>query len=73
MFLQRELFKYVSHVQFVELDEIADALKIAETLPPSSVNAMIDASLTIAQFQTPMAPVRSCTSLQKSIQSCEEK
>ena len=42
MFLQRELFKYVSHVQFVELDEIADALRNAETLPPSSVNAMID-------------------------------
>lgn len=42
MFLQRELFKYVSHVQFVELDEIAEALKIAETLPPSEVNATID-------------------------------
>jgi len=42
MFLQRELFKYVSHVQFVELDKIFDALKIAETLPPSQVNASID-------------------------------
>ncbi|MDD2829207.1 MAG: lipid IV(A) 3-deoxy-D-manno-octulosonic acid transferase [Sulfuricurvum sp.] len=42
MFLQRELFKYVSHVQFVELDEVAEALKIAETLPPSEVNATID-------------------------------
>lgn len=42
IFLQRELFKYVSHVQFVELDKIFDALKIAETLPPSQVNASID-------------------------------
>ncbi len=42
IFLQRELFKYVSHVQFVELDEIAEALSIAETLPPSQVNATID-------------------------------
>lgn len=42
VFLQRELFKYVSHVQFIELDEIAEALSIAETLPPSQVNATID-------------------------------
>lgn len=42
IFLQRELFKYVSHVQFVALDGIAEALSIAETLPPSQVNATID-------------------------------
>lgn len=42
IFLQRELFKYVSHVQFVELDAISEALHIAETLPPSQVNATID-------------------------------
>jgi len=42
IFLQRELFKYVSHVQFVELDEVSKALTIAETLPPSQVNATID-------------------------------
>ncbi|MDO9305014.1 MAG: lipid IV(A) 3-deoxy-D-manno-octulosonic acid transferase [Sulfuricurvum sp.] len=42
IFLQRELFKYVSHVQFVELDEISEALQTAETLPPSQVNATID-------------------------------
>jgi hypothetical protein len=29
-------------VQFVELDGIAEALSIAETLPPSQVNATID-------------------------------
>ncbi len=42
IFLQRELFKYVSHVQFVELDEIASALENARTLPPSDVNETID-------------------------------
>jgi len=42
IFLQRELFKYVSHVQFVELDGIASALHIAERLPPSQLNATID-------------------------------
>lgn len=42
IFLQRELFKYVSHVQFVELGEIGDALHNAQALPPSSVNATID-------------------------------
>jgi len=42
IFLQLELFKYVLHVQFVALDGIAEALSIAETLPPSQVNAIID-------------------------------
>ena len=42
IFLQRELFKYVSHVQFVELDGISEALRSTETLPPSQVNATID-------------------------------
>ena len=42
IFLQRELFKYVSHVQFVNLEGIAEALSIAETLPSSQVNATID-------------------------------
>ena len=42
MFLQRELFKYVSHVQFVGLDGIAEALIHAEELPPSQVNGSVD-------------------------------
>lgn len=42
IFLQRELFKYVSHVQFVKEDEILDALTHAESLPPCSVNETID-------------------------------
>lgn len=41
-FLQRELFKYVSHVQFIDLDRVAEALIEAESLPPSQVNATID-------------------------------
>lgn len=47
IFLQRELFKYVSHVQFVELDEIASALENALDLPPSEVNETIDLMNTI--------------------------
>jgi 3-deoxy-D-manno-octulosonic-acid transferase len=42
MFLQRELFKYVSHVQFTSLEGITDALKNAETLPPSRINGSVD-------------------------------
>lgn len=42
IFLQRELFKYVSHVQFTPLEKIAEALKNAETLPPSQIDATID-------------------------------
>lgn len=42
MFLQRELFKYVSHVQFTSLEGIAEALKNAETLPPSQIEGSVD-------------------------------
>lgn len=42
IFLQRELFKYVPHVQFVGLDEIGEALIEAETLPPSAVSGEVD-------------------------------
>ncbi len=42
MFLQRELFKYVSHVQFTTLEGIAEALKNAETMPPSGINGSVD-------------------------------
>lgn len=40
-FLQRELFKYVHHVQFVEKNEIAEALEKAKGLPPSIVDETI--------------------------------
>ena len=39
---QRELFKYVAHVQFVETSEIAQAFKKAKELPPSTVDETID-------------------------------
>ncbi len=42
MFLQRELFRYVSHVQFTSLEGIAAALKNAEALPPSQINGSVD-------------------------------
>lgn len=47
-FLQKELFKYVSHVQFVEDNEIAKALKNAQNLPPSSINGEVDLDRVIA-------------------------
>lgn len=42
IFLQRELFKYVSHVQFTPLEGIAEVLKNAETLPPSQIEGSVD-------------------------------
>jgi 3-deoxy-D-manno-octulosonic-acid transferase len=41
-FHQKELFKYVHHVQYVDKDEISDALEKAKELPPSIVDEKID-------------------------------
>jgi len=41
-FHQKELFKYVHHVQYVERDEIYSALVKAEELPPSIMEEKID-------------------------------
>lgn len=41
-FHQKELFKYVHHVQYVESQEIEAALLKAQTLPPSMVEEQID-------------------------------
>lgn len=41
-FHQKELFKYVHHLQYVERDEIYDALKKAGELPSSLVEETID-------------------------------
>ena len=41
-FHQKELFKYVHHVQFVESDEIHKALMAYKDLPPSMVEEKID-------------------------------
>jgi len=41
-FHQKELFKYVHHVQYVESDEIHKALRKTKELPPSMVEETID-------------------------------
>jgi 3-deoxy-D-manno-octulosonic-acid transferase len=41
-FHQKELFKYVLHVQYVESDEIQKALEEAKNLPPSMVEERIN-------------------------------
>jgi 3-deoxy-D-manno-octulosonic-acid transferase len=41
-FHQKELFKYVHHVQYVESDEIQKALEEAKNLPPSMVEERIN-------------------------------
>jgi len=41
-FHQKELFKYVNHVQYVEPKEIASALEKAKELPPSMVTEKIN-------------------------------
>ncbi|MBN2816967.1 MAG: lipid IV(A) 3-deoxy-D-manno-octulosonic acid transferase [Campylobacterales bacterium] len=46
-FHQKELFKYVHHVQYVEPDEIHKALIKSQELPPSMVEETIDLSSVI--------------------------
>ncbi|MBE0515683.1 MAG: 3-deoxy-D-manno-octulosonic acid transferase, partial [Sulfurimonas sp.] len=41
-FHQRELFKYVHHVQYVESNEIHRALMACKELPPSMVEEKIN-------------------------------
>ena len=41
-FHQKELFKYVHHVQYVETNEIEEALEKAQELPPSMVEEKIN-------------------------------
>ena len=41
-FHQKELFKYVHHVQYVEQNKIFEALQDADNLPPSMVEEKID-------------------------------
>ncbi len=52
IFLQRELFKYVSHVQFVDPEEIGHALCEAERLPPSRINGTVDLERVIEFLKT---------------------
>ena len=39
---QKELFKYVHHVQYIEANEVAKALEEAQNLPPSTVDETIN-------------------------------
>ncbi|MBD3809726.1 MAG: lipid IV(A) 3-deoxy-D-manno-octulosonic acid transferase [Sulfuricurvum sp.] len=47
IFLQRELFKYVSHVQFTSLEGIQEALIKAESLPPSQIEGTVDLQIVV--------------------------
>ena len=41
-FHQKELFKYVHHIQYIENDELSEALRTAKSLPSSTVDEKID-------------------------------
>jgi len=49
---QKELFKYVHHVQYVEADEIHKALRLAKELPPSKVDETIDLQKVIDKIKS---------------------
>ncbi|MCW8839229.1 MAG: lipid IV(A) 3-deoxy-D-manno-octulosonic acid transferase [Thiovulaceae bacterium] len=50
-FHQKELFKYVHHVQYAEADEIEKALESAKELPPSMVDETIDLDRVIERIK----------------------
>ena len=50
-FHQKELFKYVHHVQYVENDEILDALVASKELPPSMVEETINLDAVINKIK----------------------
>ena len=50
-FHQKELFKYVHHVQYVESDEVQEALNLAKELPPSMVDEKIDLERVIEKIK----------------------
>jgi len=50
-FHQKELFKYVHHVQYVETDEIHKALRDAKELPPSMVEETINLKIVIDRIK----------------------
>ena len=50
-FHQKELFKYVHHVQYVENDEIEDALVASKELPPSMVEEKINLDAVINKIK----------------------
>ncbi|MDP3301295.1 MAG: lipid IV(A) 3-deoxy-D-manno-octulosonic acid transferase [Sulfuricurvum sp.] len=52
IFLQRELFKYVHHVQFIAQECVKQALISAEGLPPSTVDETIDMDRIVNYLKT---------------------
>ena len=50
-FHQKELFKYVHHVQYVENEEIQDALVASKKLPPSMVEETINLEVVINKIK----------------------
>jgi len=54
-FHQKELFKYVHHVQYVESNEIESALKKAKELPPSMVEEKINLEPVIQKIRESMS------------------
>jgi 3-deoxy-D-manno-octulosonic-acid transferase len=51
-FHQKELFKYVQHVQYVEPSMLCEALKKAKELPPSQVKEQIDIQRVIEKIKS---------------------
>jgi len=51
IFNQRELFKYVHHVQFVKPEDIGEALEVAKNMPPSQVDEKIDLETIIKEIR----------------------
>ena len=49
---QKELFKYVHHVQYIDNDELCNALEEAQNLPPSSVDEQIDLDRVIKYIES---------------------
>jgi 3-deoxy-D-manno-octulosonic-acid transferase len=52
IFNQKELFKYVHHVQFVEPENIGEALEVAKDMPPSQVDEKIDLETIIKEIKS---------------------
>ncbi|MEA3521602.1 MAG: lipid IV(A) 3-deoxy-D-manno-octulosonic acid transferase [Campylobacterota bacterium] len=52
IFNQRELFKYVHHVQFVTPQKIGEALQVAKNMPPSQVDEKIDLEAIIKEIKS---------------------
>jgi len=66
-FHQKELFKYVHHVQYVEPEEIGTALVNAKGLPPSKVEEKIDLEPIIKKIEEITTEVAESHGIRKSI------